>query len=377
LFAADPTLLSFDDQKFSEEVVAWQAEGFLDAELRCPAELIQTPRVPRVLSAPMSIGLFLTTACNLRCAHCFTTTNKGRARDGLPLDKIAALFAELERAGAPRLILVGGEPLLRPDIFEIVAEADEHHLDVILSTNATLITEEAARRLAASNLSKVQVSLDGPDAASHDAHRGAGTFDKACRGARRLLEAGAHHVTLRVTITRQNLERMADFATLADKLGAHSLVLKPFRQSGAALGTDDLSVDIETYRAVCERAKPQLAAASCEVKLSDGMPERMPAWTGVQPPFSCTGGTVRAVVLADGRVAACAAVPRPDDWSLHEHGLLDCWRHAPTIRAWRELAGNETCRGCEQYQRCAGGCRARALVRGGSLDDIDPWAGCD
>jgi len=376
LFAARPELLGIDDAAFAGKVVAWQEQGFLDADYRCPAELIWTPRARRTLSAPLVTSLFVTLACNLRCAHCFVSTYKGKPRDGLPLDRMVELFTELERAGAPELIVMGGEPLLRPDIFELLEEVDRHHLNAVLSTNGVALDAEAARRLAAITLSRVQVSIDGPDAAAHDAVRGAGTFEKALRGVRASLEAGVPHVALRVTVTARDLDRLVDFVRLADALGVHSMSLKPLKQIGEASGAGDMAFTPAALRAAIERALPGLKQARCEVKTSDGMPERMPVWTGVQPPFSCTGGTVRAVVLADGRVVACAAVTAPDDWTLYEHGFLESWRHAPSILRWRQLAGNETCRTCERFERCAGGCRARALGHGDSLDEPDPWAGC-
>jgi radical SAM protein with 4Fe4S-binding SPASM domain len=92
--------------------------------------------------------------------------------------------------------------------------------------------------------------------------------------------------------------------------------------------------------------------------------------------LSCPGGTESITVLPDLRVAACGAINDEVMWSLREHSLEECWRHAPNLLAWRDLTPEEPCSSCDELATCSGGCRARARVVTGSLTGLDEWC-CD
>ncbi|MBI5510578.1 MAG: radical SAM protein [Deltaproteobacteria bacterium] len=376
LCAADDSWLPFPPPVLAENIVRWQQEGFLDDTYRCRARVVSAASAPCTLVAPLKTSLYVTDACNLRCRHCYVPTAARPTRSGLGLDVAAALFAELEALGALQLVISGGEPLVRPDLLELLALANGHGLEVTLCTNATTITPKVAARLARVRPQLISVSVDGATAATHDALRGTGAFAKTVRGIRALLGAASVDVRIRTTVTTLNVDDIEALVPFAAALGVRRLAIKPFRALGVAGAARALVLPRPVYEGAAARVLSRAADFDCQVSVATGMPERFPAWTGVSPAFACTGGTTRATVLADGRVVACGAVPAADDWTLADHSYFDCWQHAPSITRWRQIPVAADCRACAVLASCAGGCRARAVAAFGTLAAADPWGPC-
>jgi radical SAM protein with 4Fe4S-binding SPASM domain len=380
LYAESPGRWGLSLTDVVRELVVWRARGMLDENDRCPAVIVRGESASGELIGPMVTNLQLTRACNLECGHCFVDVWHERDPNELSLEQIESLFAELSSVGAPIVILAGGEPMLRPDFWEIVESCGAHGLDGALCTNATLIREDNAARLVASPVRWYSISLDGPDAETHDALRGEGRFEHAVRGIRALLAAGADDVKIRVTVTGENKDTLAGFADIARDLGVHKVVMKPFRHTADSSGAapDSLYISRADYNAATARAEEAWPEDAPPLDVDDGMPAGPPDWTKVIPTFGCVGGTTHASVIYDGRVVACDAVHDPEDWTLHNKSFLECWRGAPTVVSWRNLEGNSDCTSaCENSARCRGACRARALGLGGSIHDPDPWAYCE
>jgi Fe-coproporphyrin III synthase len=151
--------------------------------------------------------------CNLHCVHCYSDSSNRAFAGELTTEEGRALLDDLADFGIPALLLSGGEPLLRPDIFELIEHARSRGLRVTLSTNGTLITPAVADRLHALGVSYVGISLDGIGK-TNDMFRGhKGAFEKAMAGFRNCRAVG-QRVGLRMTLTRRNcqdLEQIFDF----------------------------------------------------------------------------------------------------------------------------------------------------------------------
>lgn len=377
-FARSPGAFGVAEEQFIADVEALLGEGLLDEEFQCRARVVQQDTGQPGLTAPFLTHIQLTRACNLRCSHCFVDiTAKPDPRE-LSTQQLTSLFAELETLGAPVVVLGGGEPMIRRDFWELVDAVGRHQLHASLCTNGTLVTPQAAQRLAQSGIAEYSISLDGPDAAAHDAVRGGGRFEQAALGITRLLEAGAADVQMRVTVQAQNAARLLEFAPLAQRLGVTRVAFKPFRQTetGQAQHGHEHLLDRLSYLEATEKAKQAWPQHAPPAVFGDGMPTAPPAWAGIIPDFGCVGGTTSASVMYDGRVVSCGFVLDPGDWDLHRRSFTQCWREAPTIVAWRSLDGNAECRSCGNFASCRGGCRARATGAGRSLQQPDPWADC-
>jgi radical SAM protein with 4Fe4S-binding SPASM domain len=149
----------------------------------------------------------VTQRCNLFCMHCYASSRNREYPGELTTDEGKRLLDDLAEFGAPTVLFSGGEPLTRPDLFELVSHASASGLRCVLSTNGTLITPAAADEIAASGFTYVGVSLDGIGKV-HDKIRGkTGAFEEALRGLRLCRERGVR-VGLRFTIHRKNLDQL-------------------------------------------------------------------------------------------------------------------------------------------------------------------------
>ena len=144
-----------------------------------------------------------TRRCNLKCVHCYSSSQNRRYSDELSTEEGKALIADLASFGSPVLLFSGGEPLMREDLPELVRFAVESGMRAVISTNGTLITKERAAVFAKTGLSYMGISLDGVGEI-HDRFRGVpGAFDAAVKGIRYCQEAGIK-VGVRFTITGEN-----------------------------------------------------------------------------------------------------------------------------------------------------------------------------
>jgi len=148
-----------------------------------------------------------TRQCNLSCAHCYAAAAGRPDPDELTGDEAAEMIDDLAQFGSPVLLFSGGEPLMRPDLLELIAHAKAAGLRAVVSTNGTLITREYADRFAEAGLSYAGVSLDGLQEV-HDEFRGVeGCFQQALEGIRNCRAAGVK-VGLRLTLNRRNVHEL-------------------------------------------------------------------------------------------------------------------------------------------------------------------------
>jgi radical SAM protein with 4Fe4S-binding SPASM domain len=156
----------------------------------------------------------LTRTCNLKCVHCYTDSAAQKYPDELSTEQCKTVLDDLAAFKVPAVLFSGGEPLVRPDVFELAEYARSLKLHVVLSTNGTLIDAEKARRFKELEFSYIGISLDSAIPAVHDEFRGcAGAFERTMQGFRHCVEAG-QKVGLRLTLTRhtaQDLGRIFDF----------------------------------------------------------------------------------------------------------------------------------------------------------------------
>ena len=181
-------------------------------------------------SKPRLIFWEVTKGCNLRCIHCRATATELSSPSDLSTAKALDIIDQISSAANPILVLSGGEPLYRSDIFQLARYATDRRLRVALATNGTLVTKEVARMIVDSGVKRVSISLDGADAETHDAFRGIpGAFEAAFYGLRNLKAMGMS-VQINMTIARHNAQQLPQVLELAKSLGAdalHTFLLVP------------------------------------------------------------------------------------------------------------------------------------------------------
>jgi len=192
-----------------------------------------------------------TSRCNLRCMHCYSSSQAGC--DGTELTTVEAkrLLGQLAEANCPVVLFSGGEPLLRPDLVELVAEATRLKIRAVVSTNGTLIDDSAAKALAAAAVSYVGVSVDGEEFFHDRFRRVEGSFRSAIRGIENCRRHGIR-VGLRFTITRRNAEHVPYVFELAAAVGVRRICFYHLIRTGRARQIRQEALEAEQIRQVVD-----------------------------------------------------------------------------------------------------------------------------
>jgi len=170
--------------------------------------------VQSLIEAPERIYWEVTRGCNLRCLHCRATPTELSSPDDLTTEQCCKIMDQIAQVCKPALVLTGGEPLLRGDIYDLGQYGALKGFRMGLATNGTLINFETAYWILNAGFSRVSVSLDGPDASIHDPFRRMpGAFEAAVEGVRQLKEAGLY-VQINTTVTAHNASRLEEILSL-------------------------------------------------------------------------------------------------------------------------------------------------------------------
>ena len=269
--------------------------------------------------APLLVKIKLTWRCNLRCVMC--NIWRQQRHELLSLDRLRALADELADLGTRKVHLSGGETLLRPDLFDLVAYLSDKGMRVNLTTNGTLLTPERAERLVEAGVRGVSISVDSPDRKVHDRIRGvAGAWKRTVRGIRALRRVVDRHrakVRLRINtvITRRNYATLDRLAAFAHGEGVDRLTLIPVDDP-----TGQLRLNKTRIRDFNARVAPVLAEEGVAWELFQTPEEAYPfGRTGRELEYSKLGEYARglyrrqpcyapwthAFITPRGRVHAC------------------------------------------------------------------------
>jgi 12,18-didecarboxysiroheme deacetylase len=225
---------------------------------RTPSHLLQFDAAARPV-----VVWNCTRACNLRCVHCYSGSAGPAAEGEMTGDEGRAMLEDLAAFGVPVVLFSGGEPLLRPDLPELVERAVELGMRAVISTNGTLIDEATAGRLAGLGLSYVGVSLDGVGEVN-DRFRGIeGAFDRAIRGVRNCRAAGLK-VGLRFTITRRNVGEVPRLFDLVREENIPRVCFYHLVYAGRGSGLMDEDLDHEATRRTVDLIIDRTAALHAE-----------------------------------------------------------------------------------------------------------------
>ncbi|MDH4182743.1 MAG: radical SAM protein [Nitrospinota bacterium] len=196
---------------------------------------------PRAIQQAPIVIWNLTRNCNLSCVHCYAGAQARQFSGELTLDQALATAESMAEAGVKMVVLSGGEPLFRADIFTIAERLKELGVIISLSSNGTLFDKAATEKIAKTGFSYVGVSLDGLGA-THDMFRGCpGSFEKAVQGVKNLKEAGLK-AGVRYTITSMNIADVNGIFDLAEELKADKLYFSHLVPSGRGNGLKDFDL---------------------------------------------------------------------------------------------------------------------------------------
>ena len=174
-----------------------------------------TSSATAVVAKPRLVFWEVTKGCNLHCIHCRATATELMSPRDLPTSKARDIIEQIAAFGNPILVLSGGEPLYRRDIFELAKLGTDRGLRIALATNGTLVTRDIAQKIVDSGVKRVSISLDGADAQTHDTFRGIpGSFEAAVYGFQNLKKLGVP-VQINMTIAKHNAVQLPAVLELA------------------------------------------------------------------------------------------------------------------------------------------------------------------
>jgi AdoMet-dependent heme synthase len=377
----------------------------------------------------------VTKGCNLRCIHCRAAATELSSPTDLPTRTALGIIDQIVAAANPILVLSGGEPLYRSDIFQLARYATDKGLRVALATNGTLVTKDVARMIVDAGVRRVSISLDGADATTHDSFRGIpGAFEAAVHGLRNLKVLGMS-VQINMTIARHNAHQLPDVLQLARNLGAdalHTFLLVPvgcgvdiaaeqmvapeeyermlnwFYDQSLVGGIELKATCAPHYfrvarqrRAADRRAAQQLTRIASAETHSSPEPSSigptdmtMPGSTGIalkpqgvgRPvghPGShpsdlnamtkgCLAGTGVCFISHEGEVYPCGYLPVVAG-DLRKQTFLDIWENSTVFHELRDTSGLKGKCGCCEFRNVCMGCRARAYAATGDFMDEEPF----
>ena len=372
----------------------------------------------------------VTKGCNLRCIHCRASATELSSPDDLNTHTALGIIDQIAEAANPILVLSGGEPLYRSDIFQLARYATDKGLRVALATNGTLVTKDVACMIVDSGVKRVSISLDGADALTHDTFRGIpGAFDAAVYGLRNLKSLGMS-VQINMTIARHNARQLPQVLELAKALGAdalHTFLLVPvgcgvdiaaeqmvapeeyeemlnwFYDQSLAGGIELKATCAPHYfRVVRQRrvAERKAAVAATQVPAaadpaSIGPTEMiMPGSTGISlKPHGqghpgghpgghpsdmnavtkgCLAGTGVCFVSHEGEVYPCGYLPVVAG-DLRKEKFVDIWEKSAVFNQLRDTSNLKGKCGCCEFRNICMGCRARAFAATGDYLDEEPF----
>ena len=337
---------------------------------------------------PRLVAWELTRHCNLNCVHCRAAASRGPYENELTTEECFRILEEIREVGTPIIILTGGEPLLRPDIFDIAAHASRLGFRPVMATNGTLLTEEIVARMKEVGIARVSISLDGADAKAHDSFRQQeGAFEGSLKGIELLRKHGLPF-QINTTVTEVNLEEVPKILELAVRLGAvahHIFLLVPVGR-GKEMASQALSA--EKYEKVLhwfyeQRAKVPRGfhlKATCaphyyrilrQRAREEGKPVTFETFGLDAVTRGCLAGTGFCFISHRGVVQPCGYLEL-NCGSLREKSFPEIWWGSEVFKNLRNFKGYQgKCGRCE-YVKVCGGCRARAYEATGNYLAEEP-----
>ncbi|PIE59763.1 MAG: radical SAM/SPASM domain-containing protein [Desulfobulbus propionicus] len=339
---------------------------------------------------PKWIAWEITRRCNLQCVHCRSSSQiEVVEHPDFSYEEAKRVLRDIHSYANPVIVLSGGEPLLREDVFDIAAYGTNLGLRMCLATNGTLVTEDTCRLIKESGIKMVSLSIDGATAAVHDNFR---NQPGAFTGTMHAIELfNTHQIDFLVnsSFTRRNKEEAPKIYEMVKTLGATAWYLFMIVPTGR--GEDIMAelipeeeyedilnwhYDMETeesdllvrptcaphyYRIVLQRSKEEGSRfRRRSLKFSTGGSK------------GCLAGQLICLIDVDGNILPCSYFPLSDS-NIRDKSFKDIWENSPLLTDMRNFSQYKgSCGRCEYIQVC-GGCRARAYAMTGDYMAEEPF----
>ncbi|HEX8947374.1 MAG TPA: radical SAM protein [Dissulfurispiraceae bacterium] len=340
--------------------------------------------------APKWIAWEITRRCNLRCVHCRSSSELVvKEHPDFPTGEAFRVLDDISGYAKPVIVLSGGEPLLRQDVFEIAKYGTEKGLRMCLATNGMLVTGEICGKIKASGIRIVSLSLDGSTEEVHDNFRNVqGAFKGILNAAKLFKEHGIEFI-INSSFTGRNQEEIPKVYKLAKELGATAWYMFMIVPTGRGEEIMNELISKEDYEEILDwhydmekdehdmLVRPTCAPHYYRVVLQRSREDKkkfqrrtLKFSTGGSK--GCIAGQLICLIDVDGNVLPCSYFPKSAG-NVREQSFKDIWEHSELfedLRDFKKYKGK--CGSCEFINVC-GGCRARAYSVNGDYLAEEPF----
>jgi len=311
----------------------------------------------------------LTDKCNLKCIHCYNTTEYN-TKILNNQNNIFKIIDRLQNQNVRSLSLTGGEPFLRKEIFEIIEHAFSNVDNVEITSNGILIDDLICKKLKASKINRISVSLDGIEKETHELFRGKNTYEKVLKNIRKLIDAGINtHII--ATINRKNMRELGKFEEFISEMGATGNLSLYTPVGNGRLVKDDLMFSEDDFK-VLQKIMTNAAQQKIVNNKSDDLEKKE-----LQPSQlkkSCGAGFLTLGIEDSGRVVPCHLFLGKDVTmgNILEDNLdviIDQWVNKNLVM----VDDIDKCKTCSIKYFCGGGCLAHRYSATGKMNGVDPY----
>jgi heme b synthase len=330
---------------------------------------------------PRLIAWEVTRSCLLNCKHCRAAARQGAYSGELTFAECRALLDNIASFSRPTIILTGGEPMLRADIYEIAGYAHGLGLPAVMAPCGPLLNDESVAKILRAGIRRISLSLDGATAASHDEFRGIpGAFESVLRGIEAARRGGLEF-QINTTVSRHNLAELPAILDLAIRLRA--ALFNPFLLVPTGRGSElrDQELSSEQYEQVLQWLAAQSKRPDMPIRVTcaphyQRILRQMPgaAAPDARAPGGCLGGKAFAFISHRGRVQICGFLDlEAGDLRRENFDFAKIWRTSPLFAAVRDVDSYRGRCGCCEFRKLCGGCRARAHAVTGDYLAEEPF----
>lgn len=341
---------------------------------------------------PKWIAWEITRRCNLRCVHCRSSSEMEiEGHPDLPLEEAFRIIDDISSYAKPVVVLSGGEPLLRDDVFDIASYGTNKGLRMCLATNGTLITDALCVKIKTSGIRMVSLSLDGSTDAVHDDFRNeAGAFAGTINAAKLFKKHGIEFL-VNSSFTKRNQEEIPKVYKLAKDLGATAWYMFMIVPTGRGEEIMNELISKEDYEEILDwhyhmekeeqdmLVRPTCAPHYYRIVLQKSKEEganykRRSLKFSTGGSKGCIAGQLICLIDVDGNVLPCSYFPKAAG-NVREQPFKEIWESSELFKELRDFKKYKgRCGSCEFINVC-GGCRARAYSMRGDYLEEEPFCG--
>lgn len=339
---------------------------------------------------PKWLAWEITRRCNLHCVHCRSSSElEAQGHPDFSLAEAKRILDDISSYASPVIVLSGGEPLLRDDVFDIAKYGGSKGLRMCLATNGTLVNAEICRQIKDADIKMVSLSVDGSTAGIHDNFRNSPGAFEATMNAARLFKENDIKFLVNSSFTKRNQEEIPKVMQLVRNLGATAWYMFMIVPTGRGEDIMEELISLEDYedilawhyemeknekdmliRPTCAPSYYRVVLQKAKEQGDDFKRRTLKFSTGGSK--GCLAGQLISLMDVDGNLLPCSYFPLAAG-NIREQSFKDIWENSKLFKELRDFKSYKGKCGICEYVNVCGGCRARAYAMTGDYMEAEPF----